>query len=135
MAFVYAVTALDQFDQRHRLPPRSRVLAFCRAALDVCAAPLIDAGPRTPALIDMVPPPDAVKGDRIGRLLAQYDPAVRHAADLAQPLQGAAAVFVYDPLRGAYVLEEEPQGDMPDLTGSGSGSGTRSGSDGTSSRM
>jgi hypothetical protein len=80
---------------------------FCRAALDLCAEPLVDFGPSRIALLDKVPPPPAVKGDRIGSLLAQYDPMERHAEQLAEPLEGDVAYFVYDKHARAWVLEEE----------------------------
>ncbi|RSH81309.1 uncharacterized protein EHS24_008752 [Apiotrichum porosum] len=95
-----------------------RILTFCRAALDLCAEPLVDDGPVRVALLDEIPPPPAIPGDRIGRLLAQFDPVVRHAEQLAEPLEGVSAVFVYAPRRGAYVLEEEADVDpgVSDLT-------------------
>jgi hypothetical protein len=102
------------------------VLTFRRAALDLCAEPLVDDAPVHVTLLDEVPPPAAVAGDRIGRQLAQYDPVVRHAQQLSEPLKAESAVFVYDARRGAYVLEdddddeeeeeEKAEAGVPDLT-------------------
>lgn len=118
IAFVYAARALRDVGHLDHLPRRSRILTFCRAALDLCAEPLVDDGPVRVALLDEIPPPPAIPGDRIGRLLAQFDPVVRHAEQLAEPLEGVLAVFVYAPRRGAYVLEEEADVDpgVSDLT-------------------
>lgn len=116
ISFLLAVLALQGAGQHSRVPLRSRVLAFCRAALDLCAEPVVDAGPSHLLLLDddHKPPPPASRGDRIGRLLAQYDPAVRHAAFLAKPMPRDTAAFVHDPQRREYVISEHP--DLPDLT-------------------
>jgi hypothetical protein len=120
-ALVYAARALrDAGGHIDRLPHRSHILAFCRAALDLCAEPLVDDGPVRPALLDKVPPPPAVPGDRIGSLLERYDPVVRHAQELAEPLERNTAVFIYDASCQEYVLQDEhgdeDENEVPDLT-------------------
>ncbi|BEI82129.1 hypothetical protein CcaverHIS002_0212890 [Cutaneotrichosporon cavernicola] len=78
----YNAAARSLHPLRARMPPPEPILRFCRLALDLCAAPLIDAGPVRPRLALL---PDA----DLGRLLGAYDPLVRHAAGLAQDLKGA----------------------------------------------
>jgi hypothetical protein len=136
-AFLCAARALRDAGHLNRMPRRSCVLAFSRVALDLCAQPLVDARPGRSKLLGPAPPAGTIpratpgiKGDLIGRLLARFDPIVRHAEQLAEPLEGHTAVFVYNKRRGAYIYDEQAtcaaneteatDADVPDLASDGS---------------
>jgi hypothetical protein len=107
LAFFYARRALrESAGEAGQIPSRSRVLAFCRVALDVCAEPLVDAAPLKRFLLPSVPPPPGNKDDRIARQLLRYDPIVRHANVISEPLVVSRATFRYDQNEMVYALDE-----------------------------
>ncbi|BEI82131.1 hypothetical protein CcaverHIS002_0212910 [Cutaneotrichosporon cavernicola] len=112
LALVYARRALHAADALDRSPTRARARRFCRDALDACAELLVDGRPLQPDLLREYIADHNFKpsiDDRIGVLLGEYDPLIRHAAVLARPPVSSAAPFTHDPVRGEYVLDEVPE--------------------------
>lgn len=70
------------------------MLDFCRAAMDACYTPIVDAEP-----VDPVPLND--------KLLGEYDPLVRHRARHDLPCESVAGTFGFDPDTGGWVLQDK----------------------------
>lgn len=98
VAYLSAGRALRDAGQLARVPPERAVLDFCRTAMDVCAVPFIDNGPRKPS---------PFTHDTLATVLGAYDPLVRHAALLAASGSTDTASFVYQPDTGVWVLDDD----------------------------
>lgn len=101
MAYLCAGRALHAVGQDKRMPSLGLVSPFCRAAMDLCAAPLVDAEP-------LVPVP--MEEDSLGEVLGEYDPLLRHKAELDVSEAAYAETFTLDPATGYWVLDHDAAG-------------------------
>lgn len=95
LAYILAGRQLRDLGHRDRIPPRDAVLDFCRAAMDLCYTPLVDARSLDPVPLDY-------------QLLEKYDPLVRHKRQLdALSHDTRSEAFVSDHQRNEWVWTDE----------------------------
>jgi hypothetical protein len=97
VAYLCAGRALHAVGQDKRMPSLGLVSPFCRAAMDLCAAPLVDAEPLVP--------PAPLEEDSLGEVLGEYDPLLLHKAELEVSEEAYAETFAFDPATGYWVLD------------------------------